>query len=52
MLEKHAHFTDSAHITDLELLRTHSIPNTQIPIKWKYSLEYHIILSLWVFEEI
>ena len=26
--------------------------NAQIPIKWKYSVESHFILRLWVFEEI
>ena len=26
--------------------------NVQIPIKWKYSVESHIIPRLWVFEEV
>ena len=26
--------------------------NVQIPIKWNFSVESHIILRLWVFEEI
>ena len=36
-------------------MRTHGIPNVwnvQISIKWKYSVESHIIARLWVFEEI
>ena len=43
------------YLADLELTRTHGIPNVwnvQIPIKWKYSVESHIIPRLWVFEEV
>ena len=43
------------YLADLALMRTHEFPmfvNVQIPIKWKYSVESHIIPRLWVFEEI
>ena len=34
------------YLADLELMRTHAIPNVfvnvQIPIKWKYTAESHI----------
>ena len=43
------------YLADLQLMRTHAIPivwELQIPIKWKYSVESHIIPRMWVFQEI
>ena len=44
------------YLADLELMREPiefpMFVNVQIPIKWRYSVESHIIPRLWVFEEI
>ena len=41
------------YLTDLELMRTHAIPNTirnvQFSITWKCSAESHILPRLWFF---
>ena len=50
------HWQIVLYLTDLKLVGTQASPNicefVLIPITWKYSVKNHIILRLYVFEEI